>query len=113
MALGKKRDSEARRRKQPPKDKEKLSGGQAEIALARNVAELESRILRANRTALSLKITIGRLESQKEMLEKIAGELAESGAFDLDAFKILVQKELEDAGVIEPSAEEDDDEELE
>ena len=113
FGAAKKEDASDRRRKQAPKTEAKQPGSPAEIALARNVAELEARITQGRRTALALRITMGRLEAQKETLLKFARDMAETGAFDMAVFEEIRQRELEDAGVVEASAEEEaDDEEL-
>ena len=89
-----------RRRQQPPQPAEK-PGYPAEIALARNAAELEARIVKSHRQAVAHKLTADRFAAQKAAVLKVADELIEAGEINREAFESLMQKELEDLGVVE------------
>jgi hypothetical protein len=113
LSKRKKRSPNERRRTKPPTPEEKPDYPAA-IALARNVAEIQSRIGQSKRQETAHKLESARLEAQREALMKVTEELAEAGEFDMDTFRSILLRELEDVGIVASLSaedEEDDDQE--
>lgn len=108
----KKRPANERRRTRPPASENKPSYP-VEVSLAANVAELEARITKSNQQSRTYKLAADMFTAQKDALMKVVSELADAGEIDREAFDSIVQKELEDLGIVEVEigAGEDDDEE--